>query len=123
MVKRSDRQLEKDKVIKQLSEYGLGRDSLESMKTDKLRRTLHAIRREMKSINKNVKIVIVATNNDYESDCSYCDTDDSECEYCDSEYCDTDNEDTEISIDSEDTEISIDSIDTNVSTPDLEESE
>ena len=95
MVKRSDRQLEKDKIIEKLTEYGLGRDSLESLTTDKLRRTLHAIQREMKTINKNVKIVIVATsNNDYNSDCSYCDTDDSECEYCD-----TDSEDTEISID------------------------
>lgn len=102
-MKRSDRQLEKQEIIKKLSEYGLQPENLESLSTNKLRCTLHSIRREMKNINKNVKIVIVnSPNNDYDSDCSYCDTDDSECEYCDTE-------------DSEDSEISIDSIDHNVS--------
>lgn len=108
-MKRSDRQMEKDKIIKQLSEeYGLEQDYLKSLTTDKLRRTLHAIRREMKNINKNVKIVIIGSNNDNDSDCSYCDTDDSECEYCDSD---------------DDTEISIDPIDPNELIPDLEESD
>lgn len=95
MVKRTDKQLEKTKILEKLDVYGLKKENIEHLTTDKLRRTLHTIRKEMKTIStENVRIVIVApSNNDYDSDCSYCDTDDSECEYCDSE-------DTEISIES-----------------------
>ena len=84
MPDRKDRKIEKEKIIKRLVELGLEKDSIENLSSDKLRKTLHAIRREMKTISKPVKIVIVNTSkNEYDSECSYCDTSDSECEYCD----------------------------------------
>lgn len=104
MSKRSDRLIEKEKIIKKLLEYGLERKSIENLSTDKLRKTLHAIRSEMKSITKPVKIVIISgTDKDdcisiENSECSYCDTDDSECEYCDTEYSDSDDTDNSINL-------------------------
>lgn len=90
MVKRSDRKIEKEKIIQKLSDYGLETENLKSLTTDKLRKTLHVIKREMKNISKPIKIIIISgTDKDdcisVSSECSYCDTDDSECSYCDTD--------------------------------------
>ena len=94
MVKRINRKAEKEEILDKLKEYGLKKDDIEHLETEKLRKTLHVIRKEMKDIsNDNVRIVILDSKkyNDTDSECSYCDTDDSECSYCDTD-------DTEISI-------------------------
>ena len=84
MPNRKDRMIEKEKIIKKLIDCGLEKNDIENLSSDKLRKTLHAILKEMKTISKPVKIVIVNTSkNEYDSECSYCDTSDSECEYCD----------------------------------------
>lgn len=99
MPHRSDKQKEKEKVIQELQEYGLVKKELESIELHRLKCTLRAIKKEMKDISKNTKIVFVNTNKDENSDsCSFCDTEDSECEYCDTDV-------------SNDTEIDIDSVD------------
>ena len=103
---RQEKQKEKKRLIESLCDYGLEREKLECIETHRLRKTLHAIKKEMENVVKPVRIVLVDSmegdmRNEMSDECSFCDTDDSECEYCEEEpadYFTDDDSDSEISV-------------------------
>ena len=103
---RLEKQKEKKRLIKSLCEYGLEKEKLEYIETHRLRKTLHAIKKEMEDVVKPVKIVLVDSleddmRNENSDCCSYCDTDDSDCEYCEEDqvsYHTDDDSDSEVSV-------------------------